>query len=120
MEKPCRVADRPSISSGNISNSDSLDRHPKFIEQPEIPAPIPMLNERGHDIGILMTEDGRVSKILMKDQGGMRGDKFPKGSIPSRGGISRAYGVVPSSDIKGETQLKAKLFSISPEKETSL
>ena len=67
-----------------------------------------------------MAKNGRINKVLMKDQGGMRGDKFPKGSIPGRGGVSRAYRVVPSSDIKGEAKLKAKLLSISPEEKTSL
>ena len=114
------MANRPSISSGNICNSNSLERHPKFIEQPEIPAPIPMLNERGHEIGILMSEDGRVNKILMEDQRGMEGNKLPKRLVPTGSGVSRTNFIIPISDIKRKTQLKAKLFSVSPEKETSL
>ena len=114
------MADKPAISSGNISNSDSLDRHPKFIEQPEMPTSIPMLNERGHDIGILMAEDGRVNEVLIEDQRGVGGNKLPQRLVPAMSSISRANFVVPICDIKGNTYLKAKLFSIGPEKETSL
>ena len=79
-----------------------------------------MLNKGRHEIGILMTEDGRVNKILMKDQRGMRGNKLPKRLVPTGSGVSGTNFVVPISDIKGKAQLKAELFSIGPEKETSL
>ena len=68
----------------------------------------------------MVMENGRINKVLMNNQGGMRGDKLPKRLVPGRGGVGRANRVVPSSDIKGKTKLKAKLFSISPEEKTSL
>ena len=114
------MADGPAISSSNISNSDCLDGHPDFIEQFEFPASKAIVNERGHEIGIAMAENGRINKVLMKNQGGMRGDELPKRLVPGGCGVGRANRVVPSSDIKGKTKLKAKLFSISPEEKTSL
>ena len=79
-----------------------------------------MLNERGHEIGILMAEDGRINKVLMEDQRGVGGNKLPKRLVPTGSSVSRANFVVPICDVKGKTYLKAKLFSIGPEKETSL
>ena len=61
-----------------------------------------MLNKRGHEIGILMAEDGRVNKILMEDQGGMEGNELPKRLVPTGSSVSRTNFVVPIGDIKGK------------------
>ena len=120
MEEPSGVADGPAISSGYISNRDCLDGHPDFIEQSELPTSKTIVNEGGHEVGILMAENGRINKGLVKNQRGMRGDELPKRLVPGGGGVGRANRVVPSSDIKRKTKLKSELFSISPEEKTRL
>ena len=110
----------PAISSSNISNSDSLNRHSHLIQQTEVPPPEALVNERGHQVGVMLSEYGGINKPLMNDDGGMGGDKLPKRSVPSGSGVGGADSVVPSGNVKGKAMLQAELFCISPEEKTGL
>ena len=114
------MADGSAISSSNISNSNGLDRHPKFIQKPEILTPEASSNKVGHQVGVTLTEAWRVNKILFDDDRRRGGNNLSKGAIPGRCDVGRASRVVTGCDIKGKAQLKAKLFSTSPKDSTSL
>ena len=81
-KKNSRVSNGATISSSNISSSNSLEGHPDLIQKPQLFTPKASRDEERHKICIALPEKGGIREILSDDDRGGRRDELPKGAVP--------------------------------------
>ena len=105
------MPDGSSICSGNIGNGNGLERHPNFVQEPQLLPPVTISNKKRHEILIAHSQKGWVREILGDGDGRRGGEKLPEMAVPGRSDIGGTDRVVTVSDIKRETKFKSELFS---------
>ena len=88
LKENSRMPDGSSISSSNISSSNSLEGHPDLIQKPQLFTPKASRDEDRHKICIALTEQWGIREILSDDDRGGRRDELPKGTVPGRCDVS--------------------------------